>query len=134
MATTFYTGVEGSIKYGVAPAEVVSMSNWSITLANAIQTSAHFGDDWDTSKGGIMSGSVTLAGDLNIEIASKQLEILTALVAGTENACEFYPTGTKKISGNVVWSSVEISDPIEGKVTINIQGKFSGTVSVFAVV
>lgn len=130
---TIISGVQGYILRGSLAEQqtVAGIDNFQVALTNAIQTGNHFGNRWDNAVGGTMSGTVALSGDFDDRKDAEQLDIINSLIAGETDYCEFYTRDTRKISGNIIWNNVQITDAHTGKVTVSLNGTFDGEPAIF---
>ena len=60
MATTYYNGYQGSVKFhptGGAVVAIAAVTSWSLSISKEILSTTQFNDTYEKSVGGLISGS-----------------------------------------------------------------------------
>ena len=118
MPTTAISGHDGSISGPTGFAEVI---NWKVDITvKDIDATSMGSAGWEEFITGLQGA--TLSGSCQGTVAPARGTAATTLKTKS--------TGGITISGTALFGRVSITDPVDGKVTYDFDGKFTGSVTV----
>lgn len=132
-------GKKGKLSIGNSDAEalkVIGIKNWSLSLMVDSIEKTYLGDDWKSYILGLKSWTASSDGDYSVTSASTNTELeqnqellQNAYLNGTTITAKFYVDETNYYSGQAIITALNISDPVDGVVSISMDLTGCGTLS-----
>ena len=126
---TTYTGVEGSVKFGLTTAaEVGQVQGWTFDIDRGDVDTTFLGSEIKTQQGTLpmASGTMKVAYDKVSTSATKTIieQLLVANAQGT-NPVELYTNATEKITGTILLGKCSFSNETEELIIFDVSFKFN---------
>ncbi len=108
-------------KICLADDKILGIKNWSLELSiDSLETTA-LGDEWKNFIPGLKEWSASSEGDYGVtEATSKQEDLQTAFLEGTDVTIKLYVDETSYYTGKAIITSLSIEDPVDDVVSISI--------------
>lgn len=120
------TGRKGAVK--IADTTVASLSNWKLSIKQALIEVSHFGNDgWDETVGGNCAFEGSFEGSYDKSDKTGQMAIQGAIVSGDDLTIDFIvdeTDATDKYVGKVKIETIDID--VSPKEVVKISVKFKG--------